>query len=197
MPKKLPKNRRVRKAPKKKAFWFSKLFTFPRVTLSAFIILSTLTFYQISLPSADVKGASTASYDIISDTQYETLKNSPSSVGNYPRYVNFRIWIDDGDAKREDNETKCPEKSYTVTVNGAEHTIKQKPNCKFTSVKVSECNKIVFTSKLQNYILTGIEYTDKSGNTHSLKGAKKISFCGGQFFDGGWARQVSFGLKPK
>jgi len=173
-----------------------KLFTFPKLAVYGFVILFAMFIYQVSLPSTDVKGANTTSYDIISDSQYETVKNT-SSVANYPRYVYLRIWRDDGDAKKEADEKTCPEKSYTISVNGSDKTIKQKPDCKQTKIDVHECNKIVFNAQLKNYTLSGIEYTDKSGIRHSLKGKSKISFCGGQFFEGGWARQVSFGLKPK
>lgn len=197
MPKRTARSRkRVHRRHRSQSSPVAALFTFPKFILYAFIALSLVFLYQISLPPTDVKGANTTSYDIISDSQYETAKNT-SSVANYPRYVYLRIWKDDGDAKKEGDEKTCPERNYTITVNGSDKTIKQKPDCKQTKIDVHECNKIVFSAQLKNYTLSGIEYTDKSGIRHSLKGKSKISFCGGQYFEGGWSRDISFGLRSK
>lgn len=188
----------AKKLSKKKSF-FDSLLSFRKILVYSIVITFVLFTYKSSnITSKSVEGANTAAtnYDIISDSQYETLKDT-KSVNNYPRYVYLRLWKDDGDSKREENEKTCPEKSYTISVNGSNKSITQKPNCKQTKVDVYECNKIVFKTQFKNYTVSGIEYTDKYGITHSLKGKSKISFCGGEYFEGGWSREISFGLKPK
>jgi hypothetical protein len=41
--------------------WFEKLFTFTNIVIISAIILSAVTFYQITKPTVEVQGASTVS----------------------------------------------------------------------------------------------------------------------------------------
>lgn len=191
------KKRVSRKSARKS--WWSKFFTFPVIAVFAFAALSTFTLYQVTKPSGQVAGVSTANYDTLTDSQYERLKNVNIAV-KYPRYLYTRLWIDsDGDGRRDSGE-KCPNKNYKFIYNGKQKTVTQSSNCKIAYLDLKqECSRVVFNSKYDNFTFTGIEYIGKNGSKYALKpkGKKYIDFCGGETIEFGWAREVSFGIKPK
>lgn len=198
MPKRTARSRK-RVHHRAKPSLFDKLFTFPKLAIYGFLILLVMFVYQISAPSKDVKGATTtAAYSEISDSQYDALVKSPANTSNYPRILNMRIWKDsDGDGKRNHGETVCPEKNYTVEINGNTRTKTQKANCGWNHINLTqEHNVVIFTTDLKNYTYSGMEYTDKYGKKQYSK-SKKLDFTGGNYAEGGWYRYVSFGLKPK
>lgn len=197
MAKKL-KRKSARKVHRKS--WFEKIFTFPVLVVAAFAVLSIITVYLITKPSHGVQGVSTSSlYEDVSDAVYNTFSStaSPKSVNDFPRYLDMRIFKDtNGDGKKQSSDT-CPLKDYVVVINGVTKTKTQKLNCGWNHIDLGqEYNTVKFVGNLKNYTYSGMIYTDRDGLKHYTK-ERTISFSGGKWFEGGWYRQVSFGLKPK
>lgn len=207
MPKKLSKSRKrpVRRAVKKS--FLEKIFTFPKLVIFGIIILSTLTVYQITLNTNQVKGVSIADEDI-SYTREEAIANVKKQVAagvTVDKYIAIKLFRDVNKNADQDGSEDCAKKSFTVKKNGKEKTATQ-GDCGFPAryLKVTKnCNTIAFvrTNTSNKFAYTGMYVTD--GNNRkgkAFKGIKTKEVCGFPMSDGGdgWGfyyNQVEFGIK--
>ncbi|MEK9175977.1 MAG: hypothetical protein AAB520_00880 [Patescibacteria group bacterium] len=188
------------------------LFTFPKFVLYAFIALSLIFLYQISLPSRDVKGDSTISEDkFYTESEVEALvKNNGFSI-NWKNFVATTLWTDSNKDGKGANEY-CLDKKYTFKIyNKNRKLLKTRTknadsNCEanYTYHKdKDDCHYIQFVSTEGNsYKLVSMRYTDKKNTDKVLSGKnlpkdKTIKVCGYPILvgDGGRANEVNFGVK--
>lgn len=189
MPKKLSKTRR-RIHRKPKPSFFDKLFTFPRLAIFGFVILFVMFTYQISVPSKDVRGASTES----------TFKYK----------IDMTIFKEKNpvDARRQDDEP-CLAKTFRVKIKDKDGNVRQvtatgNSNCKSYAIPVPTakgyCNTVTFVNDLANWTITGIQYSDTNHSGKVLLGQSSIKICvypPGEGLNVNPHAVINFGLKQK
>ncbi len=205
MPKKLSKSKKrpARRAAKKS--FLEKLFTFPKLVVFGFLILSAFTVYQITLPIRDVEGVS-----VDNDQGYTmeealaiSIKQKAAGV-TIDKYTAVYLWRDGNSNAEIDNE-ECVQKQFTIKKNGIVKTPTQK-NCDSKArlfKTTANCNTFEFvkTNTSNKYTLTGL-HVYETGRKYgkALPGVKKETVCGfplavGDSRGGYVYNEIDFGVK--
>lgn len=183
--------KRVHRRHVAKQSLFDKLFTFPKVVVYAFVILSVVTLYQISLPGTDVKGAST-----VESTFKYKLKMIVYKDKN------------PADAIRQNDES-CLAKTFRVKIKDKDGNVRQvtatgSSDCKTFAIPVPSttkgyCNTVTFVNDLANWTITGIQ-SDSANNGKPLLGQSSAKVCVYPPSEGLSVAPyaiINFGLKPR
>lgn len=211
MAKKLSKKRANRK-PAKKSF-LQLLFTFPKIALYSFLILSLFTLRQVTIPSGEVQGVSSwqegamLSYE---EVVAEAKKNTAAGIP-IDKYMAVYLWNDkNSNGYNDDGNEPCLKKQFAVKRNGVTKTPTQK-NCERAAkyIKVTKnCNNVEFikVNSSTQYKYTGVYIKDHkrlSGKAIPYDGIDKTyEVCGFPNAEGGdgWGyvyNDVKFGVKQK
>lgn len=207
MPKKAARStKRAKRRPARKSF-LEKLFTFPKLVVFGVIVLSTLTVYQITLSSNQVKGVTTIDEDVsyTRDEAIAIVKKQAAAGLPFDNFIAIKLFRDVNKNSVQDGTEDCAKKSFTVKKNGREKTATQ-GDCYYPAryLKVTKnCNTIAFvrTNTSNKFAYTGMYVTD--GNNRrgkAFKGIKTKEVCGFPKSEGGdgWGfyyNQVEFGVK--
>lgn len=212
MPKKAVKSRKTSRVRKSKPSILSKLFTFPKLVVYGFVILSVLFVFQVASPSRDVKGASTSDDDIQLVTQSQVISQNlvpvvsaklnttePASTGNTLYTVHqINIFVDNNPKNIAFDEPGeyCLGKSVVVYVDNG-HKVR-----KFSvwgcsqpiRIKTKARTITVGLDPISGYKNTGVNYNDKNHTGAKIAGASKVKVTGfytaGQYYT--W---INFGVK--
>ncbi len=162
MPKKAARStKKTVRRPRKKSF-LEKLFTFPKLALLAFVVLSAFTVFQVSKPTSDVLG--------------ETSSASGSS---------YKLKLNMYSVKRT-NDKSCLAKTYKIKVKDSKgkttsYVITGNKDCtKFASPVIKlkgECNTISYESNLANWSLFEIKYSDSKEDPGYVYKSNKVQVC--------------------
>lgn len=193
--------KRVTRRPAKKS-WVEKLFTFPKLAVFGFIILSAFTVYYVSRPSANIMGASTVDYVMYTQAEVDALPKMRPTEYNFPHYVRTKIWRDSNENGKEDNFESCPNKKYSFYVNGVKKT-RQTEDCEYAYVKIPKCSgdstkttiKFIGTVTSNPYKFTALNYSD-AAHKSKVKFSKTVTICGDTGYGEGYGyNDVNFGVK--
>lgn len=207
MPKKAARStKRAKRRPARKSF-LEKLFTFPKLVVFGILILGSLTIYQITLSSNQVKGVTTVDEDISysRDEAIANVKKQAAAGVTVDRYIAIKLFRDVNKNADQDGSEDCAKKSFTVKKNGKEKTATQ-DDCNYPAryLKVTKnCNTIAFvrTNTSNKFAYTGMYVTDNNNRSgKAFKGVKSKVVCGFPKSEGGdgWGfyyNQVEFGVK--
>lgn len=191
MARKLSKRKRVHhRSHKSQPSAIATLFTFPKLAIYGFVILLVMLVYEVSVPSHDVKGASTES----------TFKYK----------IDMTIFKEKNpvDARRQDDEP-CLAKTFRVKIKDKDGNVRQvtatgNSNCKSYAIPVPTvkgyCNIVSFVNDIANWKITGLQYSDSNHNGKVLLGQSSIKICvypPGEGLNVNPYAVINFGLKQK
>ncbi|GEM_PF-2705590 len=202
MAKKLSKSRRkVHRRPAKKS-WLDSLFTFPKVVVYAFVILSAVTFYQISLPGADVKGVSVPDDEMSLITEEEAKTLAESKASNPYTVHQIQVFVDNKktDGKFDVYKEECLGNYVTIYVDNG-NKVKEFPGiwgCENPiRVKTKTRELTVGLRSVSGYKFTGLTYRDQNHpNDTTRMGISKIKVKGFYTY-GQYYTVIDFGVKKK
>ena len=153
--------KRVTRRPAKKSWW-EKLFTFPKLAVYLFVLLSVFTVYQVTKSQDNVLG-----------------ETSTASVGSYKLKLNMY-------SINRKSESSCLAKTFKIKVkdgNGkvTNYTIVGNNDCsKFASPVIKlkgKCNWVSYESNLANWSLFEIKYSDSKKDPGYVYNSNKAQVC--------------------
>lgn len=194
MPKRSARSkRRAHRSYRYKPSTIGALFTFPRFILYAFIALSLIFLYQISLPGKEVKGASTVDYQVL--TLAEAQKMASTSIV-IPKFISVNLFKDSNANAKKDSGEPCLKKEFYFKVNGVTRKRTGTQDCEARFVAVSEkTNKVKFVDSLSNWYLTGMYAVDKPDNTIRYRSLPIYKLINGNTVEvSGFPRSIEGGI---
>lgn len=197
------KKRPARRSPKKS--FLEKLFTFPKLALFGFIVLSVFTVYQVTKPAIDVMGVSVDNDQGYTKEEALAIAIKQKAEGvPIDKYTAVYLWKDANSNAEIDNEG-CLQKQFTIKKNGITKTPTQK-NCDSKArlfKTTANCNTFEFVkvNTINKYKLTGLQvYETGRQYGKALPGVKKETVCGfpltvGDDRGGYVYNEIDFGVK--
>lgn len=162
MPKKVARaSKKTVRRPRKKSF-LEKLFTFPKLALLAFVLLSAFTVFQVTKPSKNVLG-----------------ETSVASGGSYKLKLNMY-------SVKRSSDKSCLAKTYKIKVKDSKgkvtsYTITGNKDCTKYAAPVIKltgtCNWVSYESNLANWSLFEIKYSDSKKDPGYVYSSNKVQVC--------------------
>lgn len=202
MPKKLSKSKKrpARRAAKKS--FLEKLFTFPKLVVFGVIVLSTLTVYQVTLSSNQVKGATTVADDItlISESEAKALAESNTSKGYTVHQIQVFVDNKKTDGKFDVYKESCLDNDVTIYVDNG-NKVREFPGIWGCTdpirIKTKTRELTVGLRSVSGYKVTGLTYRDQRHPNDTTKmGISKIKVKGFPTYDQFYT-VIDFGVKKK
>lgn len=192
MAKKLSKSRR-RVHHKRKESLFDKLFTFPKLAVYGFVILTVMLLYEVAVPPQEIRGVSTSAfkYKIKMTIFKDPNMNVKRDTGEGCLAKTFKIKVKNVD-KNSDGKTT----TYSIAGNS---------NCtKYTTPVITvkgNCNTVQYVDgSLANWILSGINYSDAKKDPGYVYDSNKVKICMYPLSEGlnvPYVAFVNFAMKSK
>lgn len=202
MPKKAVRStKRAKRRPVKKSF-LEKLFTFPKLVVFGVIVLSTLTVYQITLSSNQVKGVATLSDDITLITESEAKDLVQSTATNGYTVHQIRVFEDNKktDGKFDIYKEECLNKDVTIYVDNGKK-VREFPGIwgctDLIRIKTKARELTVGIKSVSGYKISGLTYRDQNHpNDTTRMGISKIKVKGFPTYSQ-YYTVIDFGFKKK
>ncbi|MBI4097890.1 MAG: hypothetical protein HY426_02515 [Candidatus Levybacteria bacterium] len=194
--------KRVRRKVAKHS-WFGKFFTFPKLALYFFAVLSAFTIYQVTRPETNVLGIADDDIKFVTKAEQDAIIKESMAKKEKPTFHQIAVFEDTKpqNAKRDSNEY-CLGKVVTFTVSSGSTTRERtRWGCDDPIKIYSKSRTVTITLKsISNYKFSGLTYSDNYYTNRTRgNGAHSIKVTG---FPSGYPATayftvIDFGVKPK
>lgn len=196
--------KRVARRRLAKKSWLDSLLTFPKVVVYAFVILSAVTLYQISLPGADVKGVSVPDDEMSLITEEEA--NAITAEGSKSPYTVHQIDVfidkDKTDGKWDEVKEDCYFENVRLYADNGTKVKNFDPVSGCSDpirVRTKSRTITIGIKSISNYKNTGLTYSDKNYTNRTIRNVSKVKVTA--WADGypqtRYLTYIQFGIKKK